>query len=102
MTLRLLAAAWGDAYDIAAWYEQRTPGAGQRFFTLLDRTGLRLLRHPRLYARAARPPRGREIRVAPMLVFPYRLTYEVTPTEIVVLSITHYKRRSQPWRRRLP
>lgn len=61
-----------------------------------------LAAQPRLYALVRRPPRGREVREAPVPGFPFIVTYEVLAAELVILSITHGKARRRPWRQRLP
>jgi plasmid stabilization system protein ParE len=102
MNVRLLGAAWSDAFDVAEWYDQQSSGTGDRFLAAIDQLVDDLARHPRLYGRVNRPPRGREIRQAPVPGFQYLATYEIIGNEVVVLSVTHGRSRRQPWRQRLP
>jgi hypothetical protein len=61
-----------------------------------------LATHPRIYGRVARAPRGREIRQTRVPRFHALITYEVTATEVIILSVTPARSTRQPWRRRLP
>lgn len=101
MNVRLLGAAQADVLDAADWYEQQSTGLGDRFFAAVDRTVGRIGRFPRVGWRVQRPPRGREIRETVVNGFPFLLAYEVTSSEIVVLSVTHDRSVRRPWRGRL-
>jgi hypothetical protein len=101
MTPRITAGADADIDDLAAFFESQRPGSGSRFTADFHALIGRLLVRPRLYARINRPPRGREFREGMTTTFPVRVVYEVTPTEIVIWSVWHARRRPRPWRRRL-
>jgi plasmid stabilization system protein ParE len=103
VTLRTIPAAQRDMVDAAEWYDLQTPGSGDAFIVAVDQTAARVVLLPRSGWSVARAPRGREIRE--VLVtggYPYRLVYELTAAEIVVLAVTHGKQRRQPWRGRVP
>lgn len=102
MTYRFLAAAQVDVFDAIDWYDARVAGLGQQFAEQVRAFVSRVLRHPRLHARVTRGVAGREFREGMLKVFPYRVVYEVTATEIVIYCVTHARAKSQPWRRRLP
>src|SRR5687768_12240790 len=91
-----------DLFDLQDWYDTQLPGLGARFATGFDNTLRRVLANPRLYGRVSRAPRNREVRVAPVHPFLALMTYELTATEVVILSVTHARSVHQPWRRRLP
>lgn len=101
MNPRSLPEATWDVIDIADWYDQQSPGLGTRFRSRLDALVARLCVQPRMYARIRGAPRGREIRVALMNGFPFLVHYEVTATEVVILSVVHARSRNRPWRHRL-
>ena len=102
MNFRFAPGARFDLFDLVDWNDAQTAGAGTRLATEFDNTLRRVLAGPRGYGRVNRAPRGREIRVAPVRRFLVRMTYEVTATEVVILSVTHARSVRQPWRRRLP
>lgn len=101
MTPRLTAAAWADVIAIADAYDEKFPGGGDKFFAAVDSTLARVAPFPRAVSKVARPPRGRDVRVLITDRFPFKLVYEITASEIVVVAVYHAKRRTQPWRRRL-
>jgi plasmid stabilization system protein ParE len=98
---RLLGAALAEAIDAADWYDQQTPGLGARFLAALDCLVATLATHPRMYARVRGAPAGREVREAMIPGFLFTAVYEVTATEVVILSVTHARRLRRPWRGRL-
>lgn len=101
MNVRLLGAAQADVLDAAEWYEQQSVGLGDRFFAAVDRTVERIGRFPRVGWRVQRSPRGRENREVVVSGFPFLLAYEVSSSELVVLSVTHGRSVRRPWRGRL-
>jgi plasmid stabilization system protein ParE len=102
MNVRLLGAAQVDIIEAADWYEQQLAGLGNRYFAAVDRTIERIGRLPRTGGRVPRTPRGREVRETLVGGFPFLLTYEVTSSELIVLSAVHARSIRRPWRRRLP
>jgi plasmid stabilization system protein ParE len=101
VNVRLLGAALAEAIEAADWYDQQTPGLGVRFPAALDTLVAILTTHPRVYGRVRRAPAGREVREAMIPGFLYTAVYEVTATELVILSVTHARSRRRPWRGRL-
>lgn len=101
MNPRSLPEATWDVIEIADWYDQRSAGLGTRFRSRLDALVARLCLHPRMYGRIRNAPRGRDVPVAMMNGFPFLVHYEVTPTEVVILSVTHARANRRTWRRRL-
>ena len=102
MTFRLIGESAAEVDAAAAWFDGRSTGLGRQFaLAFADRMRL-IVSRPQMYARVNRPPRGRDIRQAPIKRFPFTITYEMLPTEIVVLSVGHHRLKRQPWRRRRP
>jgi hypothetical protein len=102
VTVRTHDEALAESVAVARWYDQNSSGLGQRFLDALDAAVARVAAHPRAYARVARCPRGRDIRQALVSGFPFTVTYELSAGELVVLAVTHFRRRRQPWRGRSP
>ena len=86
---------------LAEWYDLQSVGLGDRLTDRVEEFVQARLATPRVCARVARSPRGREIRVGLTRRFPVLIHYEVTAMEIVVLSVVHARSRSRPWRSRL-
>lgn len=102
MNFRFAPGARLDLYDLVDWYDVQLPGLGSRLAIQFDVLLRRVLGNPHLYGRVARGPRRRDVRVAPVRPFLVLMTYEVTATEVIILSITHARSIRQPWRKRLP
>ena len=89
-----------DVVDAAAWYEARQPGLGAEFVeeiirvwdALADVPLLQCRRHPTRNIRWRYPER-----------FPYRVVYEVSEAEqvVVVAAVLHAARHDREWQRRL-
>ena len=102
MNFRFAPGARLDLFDLVDWYEARAAGTGARLATEFDATLSRVRAQPHSYSRIRRTLQGREIRQARVTPFLVVMTYEVTATEVVILSVTHARSARQPWRRRLP
>ena len=89
-----------EVVEIAAWYDSRVEGLGDRFveefLSVLDKLAvnpfLHCRRHPRKNIRW-RYPRS----------FPYRIIYEVDEQErsVVVAAVIHAAREERQWKRRV-
>ena len=101
MRHRFLPQALQDLLDLAQWYESQSPGSGDRVNDAVEARAAVVASQPRTHGRVACAPRGREVRVAVVRPFLVLLTYEVTATEVLILSVTHARSVRQPWRRRL-
>jgi len=95
-----LVARW-DSYDAADAYESQVRGLGQKFLSAVDDAIRHIGARPRLYSPAPSVPAGREVRFRMAKRFPYVIYYEVLAAEVVILAITHARRRQRVWRRRL-
>ena len=101
MNVRFLLEALLDVQYIAAWYDRQQPGLGDRFADAVEQFAADRTTQPRLYGRVARAPAGREVREGMLQGFLFRVAYEVTATEVVILSVVHARRRTAAWRQRL-
>lgn len=92
--------AENDVIEIAAWYDSRSEGLGDRFvdefLALLDELAV----NPLLSCR--RDPR-KNIRWRYPRSFPYRVIYEVIPGEktVVIAAVLHAARNDREWKRRI-
>ncbi len=101
MTIYTDPRAADDIEAAAVWLDGINPGSGDLFYDAVDRTLATLLLNPRMYSRVSRPPRGREVRAAPVDGYQFTLTYELTTMQLVVWSVGHARARSQGWRQRM-
>lgn len=101
MQLVIKALAESDIVEMADFFDRQFENGGAYFLERLTALYLRLLDQPRLYQQASRCPRGREVRVGRAKPFEVIAFYEVTATEIVILSVVHARSRRWPWRQRL-
>ena len=101
MNFRYAPGADDDLFDLAAWFDARSAGQGARFAAAMAAFITRVQTFPRMYGRARGASRGRDVRVGMPQRFPALVHYEVTATEVVILSVGHASRRAHPWRRRL-
>lgn len=102
MTPRYTAAATADTFALEDFFEATWPGSRVRFIADLDDFIARVLANPRTFARAPRGIPGREVRLGITALFPVRVIYEVTTTQVTILSVEHTRSRPRNWRRRLP
>lgn len=101
MNYRIVDAAIADIQAAADYYDAREPTLGDEFADVVQLFVQELCRIPQKFARVNRYPKKREIREGMTRRFPYVVVYEVTPLEIVVLSVTHSAKIHRPWRERL-
>lgn len=89
-----------DVVAAAAWYEARQPGLGAEFVEEIIRVWDALAENPLLQCR--RHP-TRNIRWRYPERFPYRVVYEVSEAEqvVVVAAVLHAARHDREWQRRL-
>jgi plasmid stabilization system protein ParE len=92
--------AESEVIEIAAWYDSREEGLGDRFveefLSLLDQLARNPLLHCRRHSR-------KNIRWRYPKSFPYRVIYEVVEREkiVVVAAVLHAARHDKEWKKRL-
>ena len=97
MKLRLTAAAARDIREAREWYDQQSPGLGDRFEATVDSAFAHLLELPRAF-----PVVHREIRRAPLgggFAY-YHVFYRDEGDSLVVLAVIHSSRHPRVWQRR--
>jgi toxin ParE1/3/4 len=92
--------AENEVIEIAAWYDSRREGLGDRFvdefLTVLDDLSINPLLHCRRHPH-------KNIRWHYPKSFPYRVIYEVNETQriVVVAAVLHAARHDSEWKRRV-
>jgi plasmid stabilization system protein ParE len=92
--------AENDVIEIAAWYDSRSEGLGNRFVEEVLVIFDELAANPLLHSR--RHPR-KNIRWRYPRSFPYRVIYEVVERDktVVVAAVLHAARHDREWKRRV-
>ncbi len=98
MNYRLHRAAVGEHYDNVAFYEERVPGLGADYLADFDAVMAHIEAWPNFYPTFGDP----HIRRAGLKRFPFHVIYRAEATQIIVLAISHHRRRPAYWLGRLP
>lgn len=75
------------------WYELQSPGLGYEFARAVEVAVEAIIAMPQ-----GHPIIHDQLRHALLRRFPYSLIYQLSATEIVVLSCFHHKRKPDSWR----
>jgi plasmid stabilization system protein ParE len=97
MRVRYVPEADEELSEAAAYLNQRSTQAAERFLSDVDHAVRLLLQFPRLGS-----PLTRDLRRLPLRVFPYRLIYRVEGDIIRIYAVAHVRRRRGYWRKRIP
>ena len=89
-TVNLLQPAEQEMLDAAAYYELQVVGLGSAFLDKVDTAIEDIAKHPEHW-----PVLGSNIRRRLLHRFPYAILYRIDPNEVVVLAVSHLRRR--PW-----
>jgi plasmid stabilization system protein ParE len=89
-------AAFSEADEARAWYENREPGLGLEFIQAVDECLARILRNPSLF-RSIGGPYQRAL----MQRFPYVVVFEDRPDCIWLLAVFHAARNPKILQQRL-
>jgi plasmid stabilization system protein ParE len=100
MSLAVHADAQQEADDAAAYYDGVRLGRGRRFLEALNRAVQLAAQVPRTFSRVMIPGDPREVRKTFVKKYPYTVYYEVRAAGIVVMAISHQKRRPLYWAHR--
>jgi len=93
MKVRYSSLALAELDEILSGIAAENPGAAQRLAMRNDRTTERIARFPQ----AAPPIEQRSnVRVVPLVRYPYLIHYTVVAEEVIVLRIRHGARKN-PW-----
>lgn len=84
----------------AAWYEEQREGLAQAFLRQTQRTMNRISENPHWFPKADTPS-ATVVRRAPVFRFPYSVLYCERSDDILILAISHAKRRPGYWFNRI-
>jgi plasmid stabilization system protein ParE len=89
-----------EADGAAAYYDNIQPGLGRDFLEELDRAVQLAAQVPKTFSPVIIPGDPREVRKTFVQRFPYTVYFEVRAADIIVLAISHQKRRPLYWTHR--
>lgn len=95
--VRFVDEAVAELDDAARWYEERREGLGLAFLAAVDRAVESVERWPRVGTLVEDVPDDLEARRVPVPRFPYFVAYLIADDVIVVLAISHERRRPRYW-----
>ena len=98
-SFRLVSAAADDLAGAVQWYEVHRRGLGAELLQEFARALARIAENPRLGI-SIRGRRRRGLRRITVDRFPYRVVYDVRPSEIVIMAVAHPSRKPNFWSRR--
>ena len=81
-----------DIIETTDFYHARSAAAGERFRSNVIECFSRIAAYPLSYALASET-----MRAAPVRGYPYRIMYEVHPSEIQVVGVMHHRRCPRSW-----
>jgi toxin ParE1/3/4 len=93
---RFLEEADAEFQEQIAYFDQQSPGLGDRFVADVEATVRNIREYPDSGSRLSRNVRKRVLRV-----FHYNILYLNEPDEVVVVAVAAHKRRPGYWRKRL-
>jgi plasmid stabilization system protein ParE len=95
-TLRIAALAEEELREAQGWYEEQSPGLGDRLIHAVDQILLRVREQPGLF-----PVVHRDIHRALLRPFPYGVFFREEGKEVIrVIAIVHLHRHPDTWKRR--
>lgn len=79
--------ASSEIVEAYSWYEERSEGLGERFFTELDNVIALLKINPWMF-----PAVYKDFHQAPLQVFPYVIVYMIQKEDVLIQAVFHAKR----------
>ena len=87
--------AEAEAQEAAQWYDQESPGLGQAFLEVVERSLRAVQEHPLRF-----PLVHGDIRRALLKRFPYGVYFRLRGTEVRILAVMHHARNPARWQNR--
>jgi hypothetical protein len=98
---RLLSVAELEAADAAIWYEDQRHGLGGEFLAALEESFDRIRDAPSALPLLEHLSGSAEIRRCLLHRFPYVVIFQCRPEELLVVAVSHVRRRPLHWLERL-
>ncbi len=95
MKIAFLPAAQTELDDAFSWYEEQAVGLGLEFLGELDKTLRLIASFPEL-----QPLAGKKVRRCLVNRFPYGVFYGLAESTIIVVAVSHLRRRPDYWKNR--
>ncbi|HVC92425.1 MAG TPA: type II toxin-antitoxin system RelE/ParE family toxin [Pirellulales bacterium] len=99
--LRILEEAHAEAVEAAAWYDRQRSGLGAELLDEVEQALERIEMAPESFATWEPYDGPEEFRRCVLKRFPYVLIFMHRPPEVVVVAISHARRRPMYWLERL-
>lgn len=96
MNYRFHPKAVAEHYDNVTFYEERLPGLGADYLAEFEAAMSHICRYPNFY-----PVIAENIHKAGLKRFPFHVIYRAEAAQIVVLAVSHQRRRPAYWHGRL-
>jgi len=96
MKVSFLACAEAELKDAVSYYNEQSSGLGFEFAAEVKRAVVRIVEHPKAWAKLSK--RTRRCRVSR---FPYGVIYQERDREILVIAVMHMSRRPGRWQERV-
>jgi len=96
VTFRFLSPAEREIEEAVEYYEAVSSGLGLEFLEEVERTIVRILKHPSAWAKVSERQRRCRTRR-----FPYGLIYAVQDDAVVITAVMNLRRHPDSWRGRV-
>ena len=94
--VRITSAAWRDLEEICTWIEEHdSPAKAEHVLERISESALKIGQMPHGGSRPSELPPGTEGEYRQVLFKPYRMIYEFSGTEVVILLIADDRRNLQ-------
>lgn len=95
MNVHFLSPAEKELGDAVRFYESKAEGLGLRFLNIIEKSLEMLIRFPELGVKITETRRRW---LVPQ--FPFALIYEIEKDKILILAVSHLRRRPEYWKKR--
>ena len=93
--VRIAGLAQAEVQESCAWYNEQSPGLGDRFLSALDLTFAAISRNPQMFQLVHEGTRRALVRS-----FPYGVFFVVKERYIRIIAVVHLRRHPDTWKRR--
>ncbi|MBL9125626.1 MAG: type II toxin-antitoxin system RelE/ParE family toxin [Planctomycetaceae bacterium] len=97
MNCLVLPAAEREAVQAAIWYEEQRIGLGAEFLAELEQALARIRTRPESCGRLEHWSGPRDIRRCTLSRFPYLVVFERRPQDVLIVAVSHARRRPFYW-----